>query len=226
MEFSRGRGFNCSPDFQLFSVILVYLESWDLFDTIRASVGTVINKSGVKMTQNAPEQMFLLGTYCSCLLLLLLLFYYTLTLHMGQHLFLTVIHCFGKDHYLKLIIIIIILVFLTSASPTKSFFHHRHRILIQYKIQIFKKIWSSSVSSSVPLWMQLMKPQWGVALISFTLKIFFIFWSSGRNCIDHQFTLKTGTKILPPIPAIEGSVKQDLSLFVQISILYFLWFLL
>ena len=70
-----------------------------------------------------------------------------------------------------------------------------------------------------------MKPQWGVALISFTLKIFFIFWSSGRNCIDHQFTLKTGTKILPPIPAIEGSVKQDLSLFVQISILYFFWFL-
>ena len=31
-----------------------------------------------------------------------------------------------------------------------------------------------------------------------------------------SFTLKTGTKILPPIPAIEGSVKQDLSLFVQI----------
>ena len=68
----------------------------------------------------------------------------------------------------------------------------------------------------------------GVALISFTLKIFSFFdqrqelqcWSSV------YFEDAFSTKILPPIPAIEGSVKQDLSLFVQISISYFFWFLL
>ena len=80
MDFSRGGDLIVLPIsnyFRLFS----FVSSRDLFDTVRASVGTLINKSGVKMTQNAPEQMFLLGTYCSCLLLPV---YYTLTLHLQR----------------------------------------------------------------------------------------------------------------------------------------------
>ena len=108
MDFSRGGDLIVLPISNYFSVFLVCFNSRDLFDTVRASVGTLINKSGVKMTQNAPEQMFLLGTYCSCLLpLLLFLFYYTLTLHLPAITpFLTVIHCFRKDYYLMLVIII------------------------------------------------------------------------------------------------------------------------
>ena len=104
MDFSRGGDLIVLPISNYFSVFLVCFDSRDLFDTVRASVGTLINKSGVKMTQNAPEQMFLLGTYCSCLFL----FYYTLTLHLPAITpFLTVIHCFRKDYYLMLVIIII-----------------------------------------------------------------------------------------------------------------------
>ena len=93
-----------SSQFSFASSQFLVVSIRDLFDTVRASVGTLINKSGVKMTQNAREQMFLLGTYCSCLLLLL--FYYSLTLHLRANTFSTVIHCFRKDHYLMLVIII------------------------------------------------------------------------------------------------------------------------
>ena len=75
------------------------------------------------------------------------------------------------------------------------------------------------------LWMQLMKPQWNGPLLRSCIWsvllwrcFFFTFWSG--IALMSLLWRPGATKILPPIPAIEGSVKQDLSLFAQISFLY------
>ena len=72
------------------------------------------------------------------------------------------------------------------------------------------------------LWMQLMKPQWNGPLLRSCIWsvllwrcFFFTFWSG--IALMSLLWRPRATKILPPIPAIEGSVKQDLSLFAQIS---------
>ena len=72
------------------------------------------------------------------------------------------------------------------------------------------------------LWMQLMKPQWNGPLLRSCIWsvllwrcFFFTFWSG--IALMSLLWRPGATKILPPIPAIEGSVKQDLSLFAQIS---------
>ena len=197
MEFSRP-GDLIAPRFPIiFQLFSRAFSTRDLFDIIQASVGRVINKSGVKMTQNAPEQMFLLWTYCSCWPAA---FYYTLTLHMPTP-FLTVIHCFGGGTTLLALFAIIIDVDfdVELENLRHRFCHHR-----------------------LSLWMQLMKPQWNGPLLRSCIWsvllwrcFFFTFWSG--IALMSLLWRPWATKILPPIPAIEGSVKQDLSLFAQIS---------
>ena len=67
-----------------------------------------------------------------------------------------------------------------------------------------------------------MKPQWNGPLLRSCIWsvllwrcFFFTFWSG--IALMSLLWRPWATKILPPIPAIEGSVKQDLSLFAQIS---------
>ena len=96
MEFSRP-GDLIAPRFPIiFQLFSRAFSTRDLFDIIQTSVGRVINKSGVKMTQNAPEQMFLLGTYCSCQPAAPILLHFDIT---HANTFSNRFHCSSLYHY-------------------------------------------------------------------------------------------------------------------------------
>ena len=134
------------------------------------------------MTQNAPEQMFLLGTYCSCQPAAPILLHFDIT---HANTFSNRFHCSSLYHYHHQ----------QGWIFVHTFCHHLPSV--------------NAVNETSMKW-SAEELHWPVLLWRY-----FSFFDQ-RELHLISFTLKTGTKILPPIPAIEGSVKQDLSLFVQI----------